>query len=189
MNLNVEERVTQLIGSEAEYIMGFADLSGLLPEIYGHHTFGIVIGKKLDNRIVDSVATGPNLEYMQHYRQINRELSTLVHRISAELKAMKISTIVIEPTVNDDELDDQYYKTLRTDFSHKMAATLAGLGWIGKTALLISKKFVKSILNFSKRISVSERSSLPSSALASLSCSISLSRRSVRCLEIKSLIK
>jgi epoxyqueuosine reductase len=141
MNLDVEERVKKLIGNEEEYIMGFADLSGLLPEIYGNHTYGIVIGRKLDNRIADSVAAGPNLEYMRHYRQINHDLSALAHGISVELKAMKISTIVIEPTVNDDELDDQYYKTLRTDFSHKMAATRAGLGWIGKTALLISKKF------------------------------------------------
>jgi len=30
---------------------------------------------------------------------------------------------------------------LRFDFSHKMAATRAGLGWIGKTALFISEKY------------------------------------------------
>jgi len=54
---------------------------------------------------------------------------------------MNISTIVIEPTLNDDQLDHRYYTTLRTNFSHKMAATRAGLGWIGKTALFVSKKF------------------------------------------------
>jgi epoxyqueuosine reductase QueG len=54
---------------------------------------------------------------------------------------MNISTISIEPTFSDDELDDEYYKTLRADVSHKMVATRAGLGWIGKTDLFISKKF------------------------------------------------
>ena len=29
----------------------------------------------------------------------------------------------------------------RTNFSHKMVATRAGLGWIGKTDLLVSEKF------------------------------------------------
>lgn len=32
-------------------------------------------------------------------------------------------------------------KTLSADFSHKMAATRAGLGWIGKTDLFISERF------------------------------------------------
>jgi epoxyqueuosine reductase len=34
-----------------------------------------------------------------------------------------------------------YSKTLRMLFSHKMAATSAGLGWVGKTDLFVSEKF------------------------------------------------
>lgn len=141
MNLIVEERVKQIIGNEDEFIIGFAHLAGLLPKVYGNHHYGIVIGKKLDDRIIDSIESGPTLEYQQYYYQVNRDLSALSHKIAKELETMNISCIVIEPTVNDDELDNEYYKTLRVDFSHKMAATRAGLGWIGKTALFISKKF------------------------------------------------
>jgi epoxyqueuosine reductase len=72
---------------------------------------------------------------------VNNQISGFIHQFADELATMNISGIVVEPTVNDDELDDEYYQTLRTDFSHKMAATRAGLGWIGKTALFISKKF------------------------------------------------
>ncbi|UCH93825.1 MAG: epoxyqueuosine reductase [Candidatus Aminicenantes bacterium] len=141
MNLNVEERVKQIIGNEDEYIIGFAHLAGLLPVEYGNHNYAIVIGKKLDDRIIDSIESGPTLEYLQHYYQVNRDLTALIHRIANELKDMNISGIAIEPTVSDDELDDEYFKTLRVDVSHKMAATRAGLGWIGKTALFVSKKF------------------------------------------------
>jgi len=52
-----------------------------------------------------------------------------------------IETLNIDPTVSTSELDTVYFKTLRTDLSHKMVATRAGLGWIGKTDLFISKKF------------------------------------------------
>jgi hypothetical protein len=51
MNLKVEEWVKQIIGSEEEYIIGFAHLAGLVPEMYGNHHYGIVIGKKLDPKI------------------------------------------------------------------------------------------------------------------------------------------
>lgn len=139
--MQIEERVKQIIGKEDEHIIGFADLAGLVPEVYGNHHYGIVIGKKLDNRIIDAIESGPTIEYQQYYYQVNRDLSALSHKIANELESMNISCVVIEPTVNDDELDDEYYQTLRVEFSHKMAATRAGLGWIGKTALFISKKF------------------------------------------------
>ena len=47
----------------------------------------------------------------------------------------------MEPTRSDAELEDNYLQTLRVNFSHKMAATRAGLGWIGKTDLLVSHAF------------------------------------------------
>ncbi|MGD2092113.1 MAG: 4Fe-4S double cluster binding domain-containing protein [Candidatus Aminicenantes bacterium] len=139
--MQIEERVKQIIGNEEEYIIGFAHLAGLVPEVYGNHHYGIVIGKKLDDRIIDAIESGPTIEYQEYYYQVNRDLSALSRKIANELETMNISSVVIEPSVDDDELDDEYYQTLRVEFSHKMAATRAGLGWIGKTALFISKKF------------------------------------------------
>jgi epoxyqueuosine reductase len=139
--MTTEEHIKQIIGNHEQYIMGFADLSNILDKKYKGHHYAIVIGKKLDDAIMDTVESGPTTEYLDLYKQTNRHLSMLIHKIAGELKQMNISTIVIEPTVSDDQLDNEYYRTLRTDFSHKMAATQAGLGWIGKTALFISKKF------------------------------------------------
>jgi epoxyqueuosine reductase QueG len=137
----IEERIKQILGNDDEYITGFADLSNLLHKSYEDYNYAVVIGKKLDDSIIDSIESGPTIEYLNHYETINNILSTLIHKIANELNSNQISTIVIEPTVRDEELDDDYYQTLRVDFSHKMAATRAGLGWIGKTDLFISKKF------------------------------------------------
>jgi epoxyqueuosine reductase QueG len=65
----------------------------------------------------------------------------LTKKISADLNNRNIETINIVPTVSTADLDTIYFNTLHTDISHKMVATRAGLGWIGKTDLLITKRF------------------------------------------------
>jgi epoxyqueuosine reductase QueG len=84
---------------------------------------------------------GPTLEYYTHYKKANKDLAMLTKQISEDLNENEIETQNIDPTVSTSELDTVYFKTLRTDLSHKMVATRAGLGWIGKTDLFISKKF------------------------------------------------
>ena len=123
------------------YLYGFADLTGLLDLKFRGFNYGISIGRRLDDPIVNNIAGGPTKEYYLHYRNINEELALLSGRISAELNEYNIDTINISPTVSTEELDTTYFNTLRTDLSHKMVATRAGLGWIGKTDLLITKKF------------------------------------------------
>ena len=123
------------------YIFGFADLTGLLQNKFIGFNYGISIGRKLDYKIVDKVNNGPTPEYYSHYRQINKDLSLLTKKISDDLNKNDIETLKIDPTVSTSELDSVYSKTLRTDLSHKMVATRAGLGWIGKTDLFISREF------------------------------------------------
>ena len=123
------------------YIFGFADLTGLLQNKFIGFNYGISIGRKLDYKIVDKVINGPTPEYYSHYRQINKDLSLLTKKISDDLNKNDIETLKIDPTVSTSELDSVYFNTLRTDLSHKMVATRAGLGWIGKTDLFISREF------------------------------------------------
>jgi epoxyqueuosine reductase len=124
-----------------KYIYGFADLTGLLDTKFIGYNYGISLGRGLDYSIVENIIEGPTKEYYFHYRKINEELTLLSDRISADLNDHNIETIKVPPTVSTSELDTTYFNTLRTDLSHKMVATRAGLGWIGKTDLLITKKF------------------------------------------------
>jgi epoxyqueuosine reductase len=126
---------------EAEYIYGFGDLSNLIDDSFGNFHFGISIGKRLDTRIVNSIFGGPTLEYYKHYRKVNEELAGLTASISTDLKKIGIDTICAEPTVSTHELDTIYSDHLTTLLSHKMVATRAGLGWIGKSDLFVSRAF------------------------------------------------
>ncbi|MFH1336198.1 MAG: hypothetical protein ABII96_06745 [Candidatus Zixiibacteriota bacterium] len=140
-NSSIEDRIKAIVSDENQYILGFADLRGLLDEKFNGHDYAIVIGRRLNQKIMDSLADGPTREYFDHYHETNLKLTTLAEKVLKELKANDVSYILIPPTVNDEELDENYYKTLTCGFSHKMAATRAGLGWIGKTALFVSVKF------------------------------------------------
>src|SRR5512133_2968352 len=138
---NIENIVRSHLLPAENYIYGFADLTGLLNEKFSGFSYGISIGIKLKNAIVDKVINGPTIEYYSHYKQANTDLYILTNKISAELNKIGIETLNIIPTVSTSDLDTIYYKSLRTDLSHKMVATRAGLGWIGKTDLFISKRF------------------------------------------------
>jgi epoxyqueuosine reductase len=125
---------------EENFIYGFADLTGLLdPEFEGYNS-GVIIGRKLNNEIVDRIKEGPTREYYAHYRQTNIDLGELTAGISEELNNNGIESINIDPTVSISDIDSKYSGMLRTNISHKMVATRAGLGWIGKTDLFISKE-------------------------------------------------
>jgi epoxyqueuosine reductase QueG len=137
----IDEVVRRHLIPAEEYIYGFSDLTGLLQKKFMGYNFGISIGRKLDSGIVDKVIYGPTPEYYSHYKQINKDLAILTQRISADLNKTGIETLNIDPTVSTTELEVKYLKTLRTDLSHKMVATRAGLGWIGKTDLFISRVF------------------------------------------------
>jgi epoxyqueuosine reductase len=132
---------THLIPSD-RYICGFANLKGLLPEKFNGYSFGISIGRKLDDQIVEGIRNAPTLEYFLHYSEINKELLALSEQIAHDLTSVGIDAIPIIPTVPTSSREfDEFLPTLRYEVSQKMVATRAGLGWIGKTDLFISKSF------------------------------------------------
>jgi len=124
-----------------DYIYGFADLNHLIDESFGDFHFGISIGKRLNDSVVNGIYGGPTLEYYQHYRQINEELASLTRLIASDLKEIGVDSICAEPTVTTEQLDTELATSLRTNLSHKMVATRAGLGWIGKSDLFVSNAF------------------------------------------------
>ena len=137
----IRQVIEKHLNPKEDFIYGFADLTNIIDESFGDYQFGISIGKKLIDRIVDGVYHGPTLEYYQHYRQINEELALLTQSVSVDLMSAGVDTICLEPTVTTHELDTVYAENLSVPMSHKMIATRAGLGWIGKSDLFVSKVF------------------------------------------------
>ena len=130
------------LAPKQDYIYGFADLRGLLHKSFSGFRYGISIGKKLDDGIIENLKDGPTLEYYHHYNFVNHELAELTGKIDSDLQLEKINSKPIVPTISlRSKENEEYLKSLTYDISHKMVATRAGLGWIGKTDLLISRQF------------------------------------------------
>jgi hypothetical protein len=137
----IEKIIQQSLVAGNEYIYGYADLRNQLVDKYTELPYGIVICRKLDDGIIDSIEKGPNLPYLNLYREVNLELSMVSQNIVKQLHSINYSALAIAPTLESEDHTPEYFKTLRLDFSHKMVATKAGLGWIGKTDLFISYKY------------------------------------------------
>jgi len=139
--LRIENVIRKRIPDDGQHVWGFADLTGLLHPRFKDFNYGIVIGKKLDDNIIDSAINGPTMPYYDLYIDTNNYLAGLVFEIVADLKSLGVNCLAINPTDTEVDRADDYEQTLRNTFSHKMVATRAGLGWIGKTDLFISKKW------------------------------------------------
>jgi epoxyqueuosine reductase len=138
----ISDIIKKNLTSETDFVFGFADLNGLIASKFDGYRYGISIGKRLDDRIIDNIIEGPTIEYYNYYKQVNKELAELTRRIESDLIESGMDLMVIEPTVTHaEEKYKDYLRTLTVDISHKLVATRAGLGWIGKTDLFISEKF------------------------------------------------
>ena len=139
--MEIEAAIRAMVPEEEGCIHGIADLGGLTGAGYAAYPFGVALGKKLDDGIIDSIREGPNAAYHRHYEKVNGELGALAAALSEALNAMGIRSVAVAPTMSDSEIEERHRATLSADFPHKTAATRAGLGWIGKTGLLISNRF------------------------------------------------
>ncbi len=126
------------------FLYGVADLavlSSAMPEgpadIARDYPRAISVSIALNDDIIDLLprrgerAVGS--AYKLHcYDVINGRLDVLASRLSGALQARGFRALPVPASVR---CDDEH---IRAIFSHKMAAHLAGLGWIGKSCLLVT---------------------------------------------------
>ena len=139
--MDIESIIRKTIPSEDNYLIGFANLENLLDVRFQGYNYGIIIGRRLDDAIIDALEAGPTPAYYAHYCEVNTDLLKLVNNMASELAKSHVDSLAIPPTTTDLYRASDYPKTLRQKFSHKMVGTRAGLGWIGKTDLFISERF------------------------------------------------
>lgn len=97
---------------------------------------GVCIGVSLAPSIVGGITRGPTPEYAGEYVRVNELLQRLGEHCAAFLQKRGFRAVSLAPSV---DLKDR--ESLKTALPHKTVATLAGVGWVGKCALLVSESY------------------------------------------------
>jgi epoxyqueuosine reductase len=126
------KKLRQFLTENGASEVGFADLSALVTD---NMRSGVSIVLRIPRDIIRSISEGPNIEYYNSYYDLNDKLDDLAESGAQLIRSMGYEAIA---------QTTGYVKDLgnyRTKLPHKTIATLAGLGWIGKSALLVTKKY------------------------------------------------
>lgn len=127
--------ITELT-SRGAAIVGFGDLSELPSDVREGLSVGICVAVKYPKNVILSIADLPTAEYFDWYNKLNDTLDMLV-TYGAELLKLKGYTAIAQ-TRKRVGMGESANNTI---LPHKTVATRAGIGWIGKSALLVTEEF------------------------------------------------
>ena len=133
---NLSTKLRESLLEQGACLVGYADVSNLAHEAVIGLKNAVSIAVPLNPSIISEISNGPTTNYYQEYNRANNLLADLCGHAADILITEGHKAIALQPTVKQVDLT-------KTDANlpHKTVATKAGLGWIGKSALLITKKY------------------------------------------------
>ena len=133
-------RIKDLLASEGADIVSVGDLTQLSMKERQGYRRGISVGVALRKEVIKGIGKGPTLDYYGEYVRVNELLDNMVESAAAYLRKAGHEAIGLSRAKVVLERD-----TLTTLLPHKTVATRAGLGWIGKCAMLVTDKYGSAI--------------------------------------------
>ena len=132
-NLELEQN---LINMGAD-LVGFSNIKTSPIDGQSELTYAITVAVKLPDAVLKTIEERPTISYFHEYRSANALLDSITFRLARILEKQGYSAFPI-PASQSTADDKQAFKGV---FQHKTAARLAGLGFIGKSGLFISKEY------------------------------------------------
>ena len=133
---NIEDKIRKKLLDLGADLVGFASLEILPDDVRQGFPNGISFAIAINPEIVDEMKNGPTKNYQAEYKRINK-LSGEIGTSCAKYIGKQGYRAYCGPAT----LEYLDWDTLVTPLPHKTVATLSGLGWIGRCALLVTEKF------------------------------------------------
>lgn len=129
------KQLSQLAKGMGADVFGTSDVSKHVPERFSSTPYAITIGLHLSETVMDEVKSGPTKLYFHHYRTANAYLDRCALECVMWLQRHGYDALAIPASQTTST------QGIAGDFPHKTAASLAGLGYVGKSALFITREF------------------------------------------------
>jgi hypothetical protein len=136
----LSERLKNELTELGASLVGFADLRDIPENQREGFNYGISIAVAINPAIINGIGNGPTKEYYDEFNRLNSLLDSL--DIKAEEIVKSDGYDALPKNRSNVRID---YRDRSTILPHKTVATRAGLGWIGKCALLVTEKFGSAI--------------------------------------------
>ncbi|MDI6704445.1 MAG: hypothetical protein QME40_07235 [bacterium] len=130
--------IKDIVKKEGIALFGVADISKIREDtkftssLIEDLNYGISLGYRLSDRIIDGIVDKPNRRYLHHYRQVNLLLDQTTLKVTSFIQSKGFSALPIPASMITD------WKEIEAEFSHKLIAYYAGLGWIGRSSLIVN---------------------------------------------------
>lgn len=134
-------RLKKFAVSQGAVLFGVADISVIKEEfalsaaIKKRVTRAVCFGAGLSQLVLSEIEQEPTKLYFHHYRTANMFCDQIGFAVSQWIESQKFLALPIPASQITD------WQNQRAHVSHKKIGYLAGLGWIGRNNLLISKRF------------------------------------------------
>lgn len=141
-------------------LVGVANVPGAVPPPYGAYARAIVAAIPLSRGILATCQTEPTRIYAHHYRVVNAALDNVACRLASLLEGRGCDTLAVPASQITD------WDELRGAVSHVRLARLAGLGFVGRHNLLVTRQFGAAV----RLVSVFTNAPLPADEPAAGDC-------------------
>jgi len=125
--------------SKGADIVGFGDLRVLPEDVRYGLPIGISVAVKFEKDIIRGIAEYPTQEYYDCYDILNDRLHGIITHGEEILKSHGFRAVAQTKARVGNFGDGQ--SGYRSKLPHKTVATRAGIGWIGKCAMLVTKQY------------------------------------------------
>lgn len=132
--MEIQEKLLKMLYENGVSDVGFAKL----PDgPFGENSYAVSIVVNLSTAVVEEIKDAPTHTYFHHYRTVNTFIDNVSLKAGLMLQAAGYRYIPVGASQSINK-DGWNYKGR---YSHKKAASLAGLGGIGKNSLFLHKKY------------------------------------------------